>query len=261
MADSGNRIEIQSEDSAEHKKSLKRSWRSSGPVAKLTVVFAGIAALSTAIYSIFAGGQLLIMRGQLHEMNAAKRPWVGLSGELKMTRPPNFRVSESLPRQIEVLKKSYPHIDDPIISIEVWTSWSIQNSGGSPARRVNHTLIAYASEDANDPPTEVKNMACTIGNQMSVNPRVLSPSVFPGSVVPIPEGNEILGLARGTKSILGIWLIGCITYEDTAGNVHHTKIFWASDLSNAPKPELVIENPPLSWTPFTRFRLVESDVD
>jgi hypothetical protein len=40
------------------KKSLKRSWKASGPVAKLTVVFSGIAALSTFVYAIFAGWQL-----------------------------------------------------------------------------------------------------------------------------------------------------------------------------------------------------------
>src|SRR6266849_3687562 len=68
MADNGNQTNTQAQDSDEHKKSLKRSWKSSGPVAKLTVVFAGIAALSTTIYAIVAGGQLLVMRGQLHEI-------------------------------------------------------------------------------------------------------------------------------------------------------------------------------------------------
>src|SRR6266566_9546589 len=68
MADNGNQTSTQTEDSDEHKKSLKRSWKSSGPVAKLTVVFAGIAALSTTIYAIVAGGQLLVMRGQLGEI-------------------------------------------------------------------------------------------------------------------------------------------------------------------------------------------------
>src|SRR6266481_4525832 len=68
MADNGNQTNAQTQDSDEHKKSLKRSWKSSGPVAKLTVVFAGIAALSTNIYAIVTGGQLSVMRGQLHEI-------------------------------------------------------------------------------------------------------------------------------------------------------------------------------------------------
>ena len=40
-------------------KSLKRSWKASGPVAKLTVVFSGIAALATVVYAIVAGWQLV----------------------------------------------------------------------------------------------------------------------------------------------------------------------------------------------------------
>jgi hypothetical protein len=47
----------QSSDS-DHKKSFRRSWRSSGPVAKLTVVCAGIVALATVLYAGFAGWQL-----------------------------------------------------------------------------------------------------------------------------------------------------------------------------------------------------------
>lgn len=44
------------------KKSLKRSWASSGPVARLTCVFAGIAALATVAYAFIAAWQLYVMR-------------------------------------------------------------------------------------------------------------------------------------------------------------------------------------------------------
>ena len=52
----------------EHKKSLRRSWRTSGPVAKLTVVFSGIAAGATVIYAIVAIGQFVVMNRQLTEI-------------------------------------------------------------------------------------------------------------------------------------------------------------------------------------------------
>jgi hypothetical protein len=259
MADS-NHPDAQTQDSEEHKKSFKRSWKSSGPVAKLTVVFAGIAAMSTTIYAIFAGGQLLVMRGQLDEMSVARRPWVGLYGELQMTRPPNFRVQEPIEWPAE-FAKAHPDIANakPLIYMEVYASWAMQNFGASPARRVNHTLLAYGSQDANKPPAEVVDMPCKVGNQMNNDPAVGAPVMFPGNMVPIPETNAITTLPD--KGILGLWLVGCITYEDTSGTIHHTKILWASDLSNAPKRELALENPPIWWTPFTKFRLVESDVD
>ena len=52
----------------EHKKSLRRSWRTSGPVAKLTAVFSGIAAAATLVYAIAAIAQLIVMSRQLTEI-------------------------------------------------------------------------------------------------------------------------------------------------------------------------------------------------
>jgi hypothetical protein len=59
--------EIHPEDDSEgtdkeHKKSLRRSWKSSGPVAKLTVVFAGIAACATLLYVIIAACTLAVIQ-------------------------------------------------------------------------------------------------------------------------------------------------------------------------------------------------------
>lgn len=85
----------------EHKKSWRRSWRTSGPVAKLTVVFSGIAAGATVIYAIAAIFQFIAMSGQLTEIKkggadthdlavaakkqadvaeAAARPYIGEGG-------------------------------------------------------------------------------------------------------------------------------------------------------------------------------------
>lgn len=64
----------QANDLDDQPKSLRRSWKSSGPVAKLTVVFAGIAALSTCVYAIFSAGQWWVMSGQLKVMQQQQRP-------------------------------------------------------------------------------------------------------------------------------------------------------------------------------------------
>jgi hypothetical protein len=86
-------------DESDEKKSLRRSWKSSGPVAKLTVVFAGVAAAATVAYVLIAASQLYVMSGQLSQMqqtldqnktaNARElRPYVSVNkmellGELK----------------------------------------------------------------------------------------------------------------------------------------------------------------------------------
>jgi len=57
-----------SRQSHNEKKSLRRSWKSSGPVAKWAVIFAGVAALASVTYAIIAGSQLGVMSGQLRQM-------------------------------------------------------------------------------------------------------------------------------------------------------------------------------------------------
>ena len=42
----------------DHKKSLRRSWRSASPVTKLTVIFTGVIAVATVMYCGFSGWQL-----------------------------------------------------------------------------------------------------------------------------------------------------------------------------------------------------------
>lgn len=241
---------------------VRRRWPSGATWTALATV---VAAIATCVYAFYAYHQWQTMRGQLDEMSAARRPWLGPVGELKMTRPPDFQVSE-LPDaspQLEELKKKYPYIDKPMVSIRVWISWAFQNYGASPARRVNHTAIVYATDDPRNPPVETKNMACIIGNQMEHHPEALTTAVFPGNTITLPETDGISGMIPGTKAIAAVWVMECITYEGAVGDVlHHTRILWVSDFSGpAGKPELAIENPPVTWTPFTKFRLVESDVD
>ncbi len=60
-------------DEQEQKKSLRRSWKSSGPIAKLGVVFAGIAAVATVIYALITGSQLFVMSRQLTALTESNR--------------------------------------------------------------------------------------------------------------------------------------------------------------------------------------------
>lgn|SRR5208282_2921762 len=65
----------------EDRKSLRRSWRASGPVAKWTVSFAGVAAFSTVVYAIFAMLQWRVMSDTLNH----ERPWIGSTKQLVAT--------------------------------------------------------------------------------------------------------------------------------------------------------------------------------
>jgi len=60
-------------DEQPRKKSFKRSWTSSGPVAKLTVIFAGVAAAATLVYAGIAWYQLHVMGGQLTQMEGGSK--------------------------------------------------------------------------------------------------------------------------------------------------------------------------------------------
>ena len=56
----------------EHKKSFLRSWRSSSPVSRLTLIFSGLAAVGGVAYALISAGQLGVMRDQLDEMRNAR---------------------------------------------------------------------------------------------------------------------------------------------------------------------------------------------
>jgi hypothetical protein len=100
MADERSQGNPQKDDPEDHKKSLKRSWKSSGPVARLTVVFAGIAALSTAVYALFAGGQLVVMQWQFKAIGDTN----GINREALQTVQRAYMVVESQPHFVEVEK-------------------------------------------------------------------------------------------------------------------------------------------------------------
>jgi len=54
------------EPESDQQKSLRRSWKSSGPVARLTAVFAGVAALATVVYAFASVWQLIELSKSNH---------------------------------------------------------------------------------------------------------------------------------------------------------------------------------------------------
>jgi hypothetical protein len=57
------------------------------------------------------------------------------------------------------------------------------------------------------------------------------------------------------------WIIGCVAYMDTIGNIHHTKVLYMSDIPEFSVQEGVLLNPPFSYRPFKEFVMEDSDSD
>jgi hypothetical protein len=90
----------------EHKKSLRRSWRTSGPVAKLTVIFSGIAAGATAVYAIAAIFQFIAMSGQLTEIKKGGADTHDLAVAAKKQAEKADTISTSITQAVEQLTAS-----------------------------------------------------------------------------------------------------------------------------------------------------------
>ena len=63
------------------KQSIWQKWRAIGFTNQLILVFTFVIAAATSVYAVLAYHQLKVMAGQLKEMRAASRPWVGLDIE------------------------------------------------------------------------------------------------------------------------------------------------------------------------------------
>jgi hypothetical protein len=133
MEDEDNRTKDGSDKSdSDQKKSLRRSWKSSGQVAKLTAVFAGIAAGATFIYAIAAVWQL-----------------VELKNATEVSRDSLIRVQRAFiifPADMSV----QGDVPDPkTMKVNLWEfSVPFENSGVTPARAVDIHVDIYPSEGA-----------------------------------------------------------------------------------------------------------------
>ena len=120
----------------EEKKSLKRSWKTSGPVAKLTCVFSGIAAVSTFVYALFAIPQLIVLGGQLREMQNA--------GAFARD---SFHVAQ----RPYLLPESLTFDNQPEPSKETGVTVTVKNSGRTPALDVSVSMEVFDALGKNIP--------------------------------------------------------------------------------------------------------------
>ncbi len=177
----------------EHKKSLRRSWKTSGPVAKLTCVFSGIAAASTLVYALLAGWQLSVLGGQLGEM---RRAGIFAQGSFRVSQRPYL-----LPETVSFDVSPQP-------SKEIGLTVMIKNSGRTPALDVSVAMKMF----------DAQGKAVTGRN-----------TVLPGNVIAsdhtaaehyLVTFTEDLSLFNQTRQALT--LKGVITYSDIFKQSHQT---------------------------------------
>ena len=255
MADNGNQTGAQTQDSDEHKKSLKRSWKSSGPVAKLTVVFAGIAALSTTIYAIVAGGQLLVMRGQLHEVirqypeiqksaNAAKSAADTADATLK-NQQRSFEIDER-----PYLVGQTPAFSGPPLAANtsIHINFTFKNIGRTPALKEFTYIIlspfrvpkgSLATKRATvrkflaDHMSQIREKESRFRSEISHIPEVRM-DVAPGAESftsnvgddVILSTDEFTRLRRLYDNDIVLFALGLSTYTDAFGHPYETQYCW-----------------------------------
>ncbi|MBZ5628316.1 MAG: hypothetical protein LAO06_05550 [Acidobacteriia bacterium] len=163
--------------------------------ANATLAVIGVIAL--CIY----GGQLAVMRGQLAEMKKttviAQRPWLGIDGNATLEKPDHRWVAK----------------------------FKIRNYGLSPGL---HSV--FAGETANHPLTaDIAKLkieeACSRGEALTGtelypnNSQGHGYTIFPGA----PSQTENITISAGPAPETAVALLGCMTYLDQFGTLHHTR--------------------------------------
>jgi hypothetical protein len=204
--------------------------------------------------SIYAG----IAAAQLRQMRNANRPWIGMSDRLAIKSSPSLSftdMSTLFGKQGEQVRE---------ISIKFLVSGTIKNFGSSPARREYSTFEAISlgdilaqfrdedcarSEDISRGKYRIRNTISNPADNISIDPpaRAIFPSVElpveesidllvdlnpnPYSISPFPLSEVANPPPKWTDRIPHhLWIVGCIAYQDTANQMHHTKVFYQSSL-------------------------------
>jgi len=175
------------------------------------------ASLTTLLTVIIAGLTVRYTEKQWEEMQAARRPWLGMSERLVLRRPPFFSISEPRPF-FEGF--STPHQE---ITAEFDVSGTIQNFGTSPAQQEvdgfypwDEALLGHQFREF-----DCKNAENSLRRTPAT--RVIFPSVSLriASTIQVQVEYSPNGISQITDQPLRtdlpepVWIIGCVVYMDT----------------------------------------------
>jgi hypothetical protein len=203
---------------------------------------------------------------QWEEMRSARRPWLGMGERLTLRQDPSFSVEEASISSLEGETK--------FITIRFNVAGTLSNFGTSPARKVYVSLDTRTEDRFTDDfhkDSLLRNANCTVAESISEEKAIPygngggillsrpTKAVFPSVTIPIEEQIYTGTFAGANHRLSGIWIIGCIAYQDSFGGVYHTKVLYSPVMKR--NKETAIFNPLLEWTPITEFVMEDSDSD
>jgi hypothetical protein len=195
--------------------------------------------LVTITYTIYAHRQWQTMQRQLE---LSGRAWVGLAGDIVLTRPPHFQPGQP-----------------GLVFMGLGIKYAVKNFGKSPAINEvdSYEWIAAQAPNTTNRPERQMNALCSGLEDDVKNPKNDSGNVvFPNSSAN-EDFTDITGMSElpaDIKIINRLWIIICIVYRDDFG-IHQSR-FWLR--SNQPDITVTIPATPgrdLKWSPFDGFQL------
>lgn len=209
-----------------------------------------LACITAALIAIYAG--LTFWQGcetrkiaeiAARQLELSERPWVGIKGQ------PDFQ------------HLGFTHIQDGPIRLQGTLSYTLENTGNSPALKVFENISPVVTVD-NDIPKEWKVQACDIPEQVSTGMvRESGIAIMPKSATDKPHPITISSpVPMEMKQADFVWIEGCITYRGISDKVHHTRLLY---LARTTKPVVFTNLTANDFTPFTisTLQLGDSDAD
>jgi hypothetical protein len=145
-------------------------------------------------------------------MQSQNRPWLGISTD----KPINIEKFEIIPNTVQ------PNGGQPM-SMHVEVSYWLDNSGGSPARRISPAALLAVPTSEGNVPEQWQKMNCNLAEQISRGGTVPTIIIMPRSQA--QQRSESSGEVPPNVEFHHVWLLGCIAYQDTwGGPIHHTRV-------------------------------------
>jgi hypothetical protein len=198
-------------------------------------------AIATIFYTKYAKRQWTAMDGQLGEMQDARRPWVGLNGNVQVREKPLFHVMP---------------IND---QLSVAISYTTHNFGTSPAFRETNAFVLLANERPTGPPVSAMQHLCANEEDLYRANSASLTAIFPAEELDQGLWYPAM-IPKTTRYVRQVWFIGCFVYADSAARLHHTKYWFVSPPSTDRVPAAGAENE-LSWAPFSSLVLDHIEAD
>lgn len=240
---------------------IRHYWDAPRHKAKWTE---GATVLLTFLIAVAALWSAWIFQGQLTEARRAtdlgekqwkaqQRPWVGLSGNVELPKPPLFQVFVSTASKAT--------------AIELHIVFKIKNFGVSPALKTASEVEIELRDNTLTLSQYAMKGACSHADWTSQGEGSVA---FANSVV-FPTGelsasfDSITGQPIELSKIRRIWIAGCIAYQDQVSNVeHHTKFWIMSYMVPENAVPTVIEKNPIMTKftlPIDGWEVVKTEAD